>query len=330
MFSAAFQALPTPSCIISVDGRVLAWNAAMEAACGLAAGAVLEQPITTLPPFADAALVAWLGEGSGDEFSRPCTIAGRAYLLHQYPLSEGNRLLCLQDRQREIDQNDLLNLVAHDLRTPVAGMSGFLELVANFGGLNARQGQYLRRAQLAVQDMSDLIDQLLDLAWLDSGLQPLLRPMDLYPLVQVAYSRFEPLAERGQVGLELVADPVPWVLGDERRLKHVLSNLIGNAIKYSPRGTTVSMRLRALPDDTVEFSVEDRGVGIPSTALPRIFERYYRVPGQLTEAVEGSGLGLYISADMVRRHGRELRVESTPGVGSRFYFSLEAVRSPEA
>ena len=234
-------------------------------------------------------------------------------------------------RQAEERRLDFYSIVAHDLRTPLSAMLVRLELIfrGKHGLLPAGLVTDLRKTERNVRALVAMINDFLELARLEGvGYKLDRQPLDLVELTRSTLDDFRPLLDAS--GLEARVDdeggPVE-VLGDRRRLQQVLANLVGNAIKFTPAGGSVTARVRLLPD-CVEAQVEDTGPGIPADVLPQLFERYTRSlhagpHGGGGEGREGStGLGLMIVREVVEAHGGRVGVESRPGQGSRFWFRL--------
>lgn len=218
-------------------------------------------------------------------------------------------------------KKDLLNLVAHELQNPLTAIRGYAELVNGFGPLNERQQHYLQRILQTTNDMSELVNNMLDMAWVDAGMPPNLTNVHLAHLVHTIASSYQERATKNNAILSFEIEPVPVIQLDERRIKQVFHNLISNAVKYSPEGGTISIILK--PNEKgIYFEVHDEGMGIPKEYLPKLFDRFFRVPGDYLGEIEGNGLGLAICAEILVRHGSKLEVESQEGQGSRFYFTL--------
>jgi signal transduction histidine kinase len=149
-----------------------------------------------------------------------------------------------------------------------------------------------------------------------------LAPMDLSALARRVVEGVQPTLERHTVVFE--GDDAPILVhGDASRLEQVLQNLVQNAVKYSPHGGQVTLRVRAA--EQAEVTVEDRGVGIPRDALPRLFQRFYRVEHATTRGISGLGIGLYVVQEIVSLHGGTVAVESEVGRGSRFFVRLPRI-----
>jgi signal transduction histidine kinase len=233
------------------------------------------------------------------------------------------------DHERELEQarRDLVAAVSHDLRTPLAAVRALIEAVADGVAADAAtEERYLRSAQKEVTHLGQLVEDLFELAQLDAGvLQLELERASLHDLISDTLSTFRPQAE--QLGVQLVGEvrgDVDPVLINPPKLQRVLHNLLGNALRHTPADGTVA--LRAQPQGTVvEVEIVDNGEGIEPDDLPHVFERSYRGEKSRTRRGEGSpgaGLGLAIARGLVEAHGGAIGVESEPGRGARFWFTL--------
>jgi signal transduction histidine kinase len=223
--------------------------------------------------------------------------------------------LIRRDRDRS---RDFLADVSHELRTPIAALRTFNELLQEGAAEDplARR-EFLQASGQQIERLDWLATNLLELSKLDSGLVALdLRPDDLRAAVEAAVQQAEPAARRKGVGLvtRLPAEPVRQ-RHDPQRIGQVLSNLIGNAIKFTPPGGTATVSLEATRDGA-RLSVADTGVGITAEELPHVFERFYRGTQVSEERGSGSGLGLSIVHSIVEMHGGRVTVESQPGQGT--------------
>jgi signal transduction histidine kinase len=224
--------------------------------------------------------------------------------------------------QRELDRakDELVAVVSHELRSPLAAVCGFVELLLGRDLAAERRESHLRTVLQEARRLGALIDDFLDLQRIDRGagrVEPV--AMDVSELLE----RLRGVScDQGDPFLLDVPEELPSVYADAERIWQVLLNLVGNARKYSPSGGEI--RVRALPLQTeVEISVADQGLGIPAEALPRLFEDFYRIPGPEREGIPGTGLGLSICRKIVEAHGGRIWAESNgPGFGSRFAFTL--------
>ncbi len=217
---------------------------------------------------------------------------------------------------------DLLGTVVHDLKTPIASIKSYADLISQSGELNMRQQRYLERIHTAVEKMTDLVNDLLDLVWIESGMEITKGPCNLLDVVRAQIRAHEGLAEERGVTLNLTHDDnlVP-VQADERRLHQVLDNLISNSIKYNRQGGEVRIHVERR-HDALQVTLQDKGIGIAPEDLPHIFDKFYRAPREEASQIEGSGLGLSIAKAIIERHGGSISVASELGQGSTFWFVL--------
>jgi signal transduction histidine kinase len=222
-------------------------------------------------------------------------------------------------------KDQFLGIVSHELRTPLNAIQGFGSILADgiAGELSAEQAGYVHKILDSSDVLLSLVDELLDVSRMQAGKFTLERqPVEVSALVR------EVLAERGttalQKGLSLVNEvpaELPKVDADPRRVRQVLSNLLTNAIKYTPAGGTVTLKAQ-VEDDTMRVAVGDTGIGISEDQRRRIFDAFTQVDMSNTRQVGGVGLGLYIVKALVEAHGGEVGVDSAMGQGSRFWFTL--------
>ena len=225
-------------------------------------------------------------------------------------------------------KSEFLATMSHEIRTPMNGVLGALELLRR-SPLDTRQRRLSRVAASSGTVLMALLNDLLDQSTIESGkfaLRPV--PMSLHALAAAVVALFRPNAEKRGLQLDLLLDPdVPdRVVADGQRLKQVLSNLIGNAIKFTERGR-VELRVTLRPRG-IGFEVRDSGIGIPADRLDRLFDPFYQVDASRGRAHAGTGLGLTISQRIVQEMGGQIRVHSTPGEGSTFRFTLALPEAP--
>jgi len=219
-------------------------------------------------------------------------------------------------------QIDMLGTVAHDLKTPVAAIKSYADLIQQTGDLNETQERYLQRIYTVVDNMTELINDLLDLVWVEGGMKLYKAPCNLLDVIRAQISAFEGQAREKQIELHLSYDnDLTLVQADERRLGQVIGNLISNSIKYSHEGGNIWIHVGRLAD-ALEVTIHDEGMGIAPEDLPHIFERFYRARQAELSRVEGSGLGLAITKAIVERHGGRITAESEPGRSSTFRFTV--------
>jgi len=227
-----------------------------------------------------------------------------------------------QERTADAMKSQLLSTVSHELRTPLASIKGFATtlLRQDVKWDEATQRDFLRIIEEETDRLTEIIDNLLDMSQIEAGaLRIAKEPMQLRKLIREVVDEMRMRTEAHYFVVDLPAE-MPRVLADPRRVRQVLTNLIGNAIKYSKRGQiAVACEVEG---SQVTVSVSDQGEGIPPQYLGRIFERFFQVDGAATRRVGGSGLGLSISRGIVEAHNGRIWAESVPGQGSTFRFTL--------
>jgi two-component system phosphate regulon sensor histidine kinase PhoR len=258
------------------------------------------------------------------DLNKRISVQGSATPLGQ--AMPGSIFLLFQDitRQKQIEsmRRDFISNVSHELRTPLAAIKALSETLQD-GALEDPPAarRFLGQMETEVDSLSLMVTELLELSRIESGRVPLeLKPNRPVDIITPAYERLRLQAERG--GLEIKIDcpeTLPFVLADAARIQQVFVNLIHNAIKFTSPGGQILVG--AAPEgSTVRFWVQDNGIGISSEDIPRIFERFYKV--DRARSTSGTGLGLAIARHMVEAHKGYIWVESEPGQGSTFYFTL--------
>ena len=276
-----------------------------------------------LPESLEKAIIVRLDDQ--EKFLLPRVIGMRA---------EGDRLfgaaVVLQDvtRFRLLDEvkSNLVSTVSHELKTPLTSVRMGLHLLLEerIGPLNAKQTELLLAAREESERLLRMINDLLDIAKLESGRAELFcENLEPRSLVGSAEVDMRPMVESRGIDLAIdVASDLPFVFVDARQIGHVFSNLISNAVAHSKAGDEIL--IAASPQSgNVRFSVTDHGPGIPVEHQARLFERFFRVPGS---DPRGAGLGLAIAREVVTAHGGQIGVNSLPGLGAEFYFVLPAAR----
>ena len=239
-------------------------------------------------------------------------------------LSQSSEVSRLQEAAKY--RKDFIGNLAHELRTPAQIVQTTIYTLHD-GGLQdpQKRQQFLQTAVRNIDRMVGLLEDLDTITRIESGVLELeMRRMDLIPLVEDTMESLESKARKAKITLRLDAGGQSQVavLGDHMRLGQVLTNLINNSIKYGrPEGVT-TIRIAAVAQG-VRVEVQDSGIGIPESALPRLFERFFRVDASRSRAAGGSGLGLAIVKHIIEAHGSEVEVRSVLGEGSTFSFVLK-------
>jgi signal transduction histidine kinase len=233
----------------------------------------------------------------------------------------------------ERTKSQFLNLASHELRSPLGVINGYLSMLeqGSLGQLTESGVRAIEVLKAKTLEMSLLVAQMLDAARLEDGRLALKRDrLDLRKLAGEAMEVIRPVATAAhELTLETPAAEV-MVFGDADRIVTIISNLLENAIKYSPDGGKIQCIVSAA-DREAHLQVIDHGVGIAAHDLPRLFNRFERIQNQQTSHVSGAGIGLYLSRELARQHGGDIRVESRAGDGSIFTLVLPvAIAQPEA
>jgi signal transduction histidine kinase len=248
----------------------------------------------------------------------------RVQPYHPEPTASGYLFLIVDATQEgEIDEmkTEFISVASHEMRTPMTSIKGSLELLLGgyAGELPAEATELLGISLTAVDRLVRLINDLLDISKIESGKMDLhLDRLDVNECVRKSLRSLRALAEAHQVSISAEsAENLPTVLADRDRLEQVITNLLSNALKYTPPNGEVRILSRAL-DNRVRVSVIDQGPGIAKQHLERVFDRFHQLAG----AKKGSGLGLTICRALVEQHRGRIWAESEPGRGSEFHFEL--------
>jgi PAS domain S-box-containing protein len=322
--------------LVDRDGVIRLWNTAAEAITGLRADAICDRPADeTIPgwPAVAARVPVARRPGEADDASSaetvPLEIDGREVWLSivGVTLADGT-VYAFRDVTRERRLEDLraqfVATISHELRTPLASLHGAaMTLLEREQELTEQTRQELLD-MIAAQSkrLAALVEEILLTGQLDSGsLRVVTEPFDAEELVWTAAAAARlRLSDDTTIDVSIPA-VLPKVAGDAERTRQVLTNLVDNAIKYSPEGGRIELGVEA-GGGYARFTVRDEGLGIPLGEQKRIFEKFYRLDPDQRRGIGGSGLGLYISRELVRSMNGRIWVESDPGQGAAFTFEL--------
>ena len=341
-FLSAIQASPNGVLLLDAEDRIEWCNEMAAQHLGIEIARDLAQLIGNL--VRDPDFSAYLHRG---QYETEVVIAGRDHRpnhpvrisLQMFPYGEGRRLLLTRDitaiEQSEAMRRDFVANVSHEIRTPLTVLAGFVETLQNLPLTELERDKYLGLMSQQAQRMQTLVQDLLTLSRLEGS--PLPTHQEWVPALALwqsceaegrALSAMLMSAEGAAhdmvfdaVGLETYQ-----VAGSRTELQSAMSNLVSNAIRYTPAGGRVHVAWHGLPEGQVEFAVTDSGPGIAPEHIPRITERFYRVDRSRSRETGGTGLGLAIVKHVVQRHGGHLSIQSVLGQGSRFSFVLPADR----
>ncbi|HCI05347.1 TPA: hypothetical protein DEX28_01225 [Patescibacteria group bacterium] len=238
----------------------------------------------------------------------------------------------IRDRSREIQllrtKSEFITIAAHQLRTPLSGLHWAAESVVKgeLGPLNEQQKEVYQQNLEVIQKMIKLVDDLLDVSKIEEGkFGYQMEKADLISLVQEALGTYKEIAQKYGVKLIFYKPEVqlPLIKIDRAKITMAFQNLIDNAVRYNVENGEVRVRIEPLKDKPyLQVLIEDTGIGIPAEAIPRLFTKFFRAENTLKKETEGSGLGLFIARNIIKRHGGDISVKSIEKRGSTFSFIL--------
>ena len=232
----------------------------------------------------------------------------------------------LQQSERRLKQllqqrDEFIVVASHELKTPVTSMKAYAEIVQRrleaMG--NKEDSGMLKRLNVQINRLTTLINDLLDITKISEGQLKL--TFELLDVNELLKERIDEISGTTDHPLELQAGKLPLVSADRERIGQVITNLLSNAIKYSPRGAPIAVITQDM-EDSIQVSVRDRGYGIPEEDQKKIFECFFRVRADNMDRFPGMGIGLYLTSEILRRHHGAITVESKPGEGSVFIFTI--------
>jgi signal transduction histidine kinase len=269
-----------------------------------------------------------VGSALTDEVQSP---DGRTFSASVSLLTGGGRVVTLRDITylKELDQmkSDFVNTVSHDLRSPLTYMRGYTTMISSAGQLNEKQRGFVNRIISGIEQMTELIDDLLDIGKIEAGVGVEIERCWLPGLVQAVVDDLGLRAEAE--GIELTTSfpsNIPSTRADKTLIRQAIKNLVDNAIKYTPGPGQVVVSLRAYADSLV-VCVRDTGIGIAPEHQHRLFEKFYRIKRRDTVHIRGTGLGLAIVKSISDRHNGRVWVESKLDEGSSFYLAIPLISS---
>jgi len=291
----------------------------------------------------DSALEA-MKRGASDYLMKPLNL-DELIIRIQKVLEEKQRFVRLKDFANQLERanqelkkidaikSEFVSVASHELRTPLAAIKNAVQLVlkGKTGEINENQVKFLSMAERNIDRLTNILNNLLNLSKIESGkIELKFENIALKGLIELIASSLRPQADGKPILIEVeVPEQLPGVYGDPEKIEQILTNLIGNSIKFTPDGGKILITAEPLSKDKrggfgdmVAVSVKDTGVGIPSEHLEPIFEKFHQVEGSLHRSVSGTGLGLAITKGLVEAHQGKIWVESEVGKGSTFTFTL--------
>ena len=307
--------------VVDPNGEILLLNQAAQAAfripdqaTGSSLASAVEHP----------ELLELFEESDGRDSTRRAEIPvadGRVFNTHVTTIPGVGRAAVMQDitHLKELDRikSEFVSVVSHDLRSPLTAILGYVELLPRAGPVNEMQAQFIQRVQRSVQNITSLIEDLLDLGRIEAGFDQSMQPYHISVLIRDVVEGLRPAAEAKNQTIKL--DMAPHLApnrGNPLRLRQVIHNLIDNAIKYTPAGGEVVVEV-SREQEQIVIRVRDTGIGIAPADQPYIFDKFYRSEAVVDSHI-GTGLGLAIVKSVVERHQGRIWVESRTGNGATF------------
>ncbi|MDY6875160.1 MAG: ATP-binding protein [Chloroflexota bacterium] len=318
--------------VVDENDKVLLCNTAARAALNLAETDLLRHPIGEAIPYPSLReMFAQVRETEKATHSEVPLKDGRTFNAQITPIEGVGRVLVMQDitHLKELDRikSEFVATVSHDLRTPLTTIQGYIELLPRVGPLNEQQQEFILRARESIETITELISDLLDIGRIEAGFDLEMTSCDLGQVIEEIVGEFRPRAEHKKQELHWQpSETLLLVQGNPNRLRQVMDNLLGNAIKYTQEGGRISV---SASEDTghIVVHVADNGLGIHHTQQPYIFDKFYRVESDETADIKGTGLGLAIVKAVIEKHNGRVWVESKPGIGSVFSFVLPSLEA---
>lgn len=339
-FLSAMQASPNGVMLLDGDARIEWCNQTAAAHFGLDVQRDLLQAVGNL--VRDPGFASYLGSG---EFGSHLTMPGRdstpsrpvTLSVQLHPYGEGRMLLLSRDitalEQAEAMRRDFVANVSHEIRTPLTVLAGFVETLQTLYLDESERQQYLALMAQQADRMQTLVSDLLTLSKLEGSAPPGLETLVAVPALMHqleadarALSQVMGSANETDHQFEFLSEFDGSLAGAASELLSAMGNLISNAVRYTPAGGHITVRIVQRPDACLDFSVTDTGPGIAAEHLGRLTERFYRVDRSRSRETGGTGLGLAIVKHVAQRHGATLSIESTVGKGSVFTLTFPASR----
>ena len=333
-FIEAFQASPNGIVMLDDQDQIEWCNAIAERFFGLSYKRDAMQRINFLirrPEF-----IQYLNKRQFEEpllLERMGSDSSLSLMLQAFPFGDKRHLLLVQDvtdlQKADAMRRDFVANVSHEMRTPITVLMGFLETVHSLNLEKSQRDQYFDMMMAQAQRMKSLVEDLLTLANLESNTLPAPMQAVQIPTMMALLKNDAEALSQGRHTLNFESTTSCTLLGDERELLSAFSNLVSNAIRYTPDVGTISAKWSINTQGQGEFSVTDTGSGISSEHLPRLTERFYRVDRSRSRDTGGTGLGLAIVKHIANRHQAQLIIESVAGKGSTFTLRFPKERISE-
>lgn len=314
--------------VVDPDHRVMLVNHTVRTAFNLGEEALVGKPIREAIPHPD--ILEIFNKEKHQVPSRREIVMndGKVFNAQITPIHEIGIAVTMQDitHLKELDRikSEFVSAVSHDLRSPLTAILGYVELIDRVGPINDTQREFIKRVEASVSNITSLINDLLDLGRIEAGFDASKEVVPIGPVIRYTVeslrSRYD--EKRQDIAIE-VGDSLPSVLGNPVRLRQMIGNLVGNAIKYTQAGGKISVQGSA-KDSQIIIKIQDNGPGIPPAEQLYIFDKFYRA-SNVSSDTNGTGLGLAIVKSIVDNHQGRIWVESTLGQGAAFTVVLPTI-----
>jgi two-component system NtrC family sensor kinase len=317
--------------VLDSDQRIMLINPAARRAFGLGISDLSHQNIFDVVQHQDMRALVGSIEESPLKHHEISFEDGRVYNAQFTPIQGVGSAITMQEitHLKMLDRlkSDFIHTVSHDLRSPLTAIMGYVELLDRIGPLNEQQKEFIRRIQNSVNSITTLVNDLLDLGRIEAGFDSRKDLVAMDGILRYTLDNYfnQINDKRLKVSVDVPETTILPVLGNPIRLRQMLDNLIGNAIKYTPDGGSISLRMN-VEDGQLITAVKDSGIGIPLSDQAHIFDKFYRA-SNAPKGVPGTGLGLAIVKSIVDNHEGRIWVESKLREGTTFFVVLPLYRS---
>jgi two-component system phosphate regulon sensor histidine kinase PhoR len=306
--------------ITDEDGRLTYINQAAQDIFQVSGDYCSGEPASSV--ITDSNFIAMM-EDTGERSIRKDEISlsdGKVFNAHLSRSPGAGAIIILQDITRLKDLNriksEFVATVSHDLRSPLTAILGYTELIDRVGTINEQQREFIRRIQFSINNITHLINNLLDLERIEAGFDTQKEMVTLNPIIAYAVDGLRSWIDDKEQVIHFEVDALPLILGNPIRLRQMVGNLISNAVKYTPKGGQIWVRARSEANMLI-LQVQDTGPGIPPNEQPYVFNKFYRGTNIPTD-IPGTGLGLAIVKSIAENHQGRVWVDSAVGAGSNF------------
>jgi two-component system, OmpR family, phosphate regulon sensor histidine kinase PhoR len=311
--------------VATEDGRIVLINAAARSAFSLPPTGLVGKPLKDVISQPELRDLFTRSAATQDRRAEIPLDNNRTLNAHMTPIEGIGLAVVMQDithlKQLDRIKSEFVSAVSHDLRSPLTAILGYVELIPRVGPVTDQQREFIRRVHISVDAITSLITDLLDLGRIEAGFDTQKESTNLPLVVRYAVEGLMPAADIKHERLVVnLPENLPPVYGNSMRLRQMASNLIENAIKYTPEGGVVTV-ICIQDSDQLILTITDTGIGIPISDQPYIFDKFYRAKS-VPEEIPGTGLGLSIVKSIIENHGGRIWVDSKPEHGTTFVVVL--------